>query len=96
MLTVIAEIKAQPGQRDEVIAAFKQLLPSVLAEDGCGQYQPLTDVNGNTPDTLFMLEQWRDQAALAAHAQAPHMQAHHAATDHLISSVLIHVLDKPF
>ncbi|GAB7128180.1 putative quinol monooxygenase [Silvimonas sp. JCM 19000] len=99
MITVFAEIKAHPGQRAAVLQAFERLLPSVLAEPGCGGYKPLIDIDGQVPwqalepDTIFMLEQWQDMAALEAHMQMPHMAAHKAATQDLIAEVKIRILD---
>ncbi|KPC54281.1 putative quinol monooxygenase [Amantichitinum ursilacus] len=100
MITVIAEINCHPGQRAAVLQAFERLLPSVLAEPGCGGYQPLVDIEGQAPwqalapDTIFMLEQWQDMAALNAHMQMPHMAAHKEATQDLIVDVKVRILDK--
>ena len=35
MIHVIAVIKAKTGQRDSVLAAFKDNMPAVHAEQGC-------------------------------------------------------------
>ena len=43
----------------------------VRAEDGCLQYDYL--LSCEQPDTVVLLEKWRDAAALEAHQAQPHM-----------------------
>jgi quinol monooxygenase YgiN len=82
MIHVIATIKAKPGQRGTLLAAFKELLPQVLAEDGCVAYTPTIDARTDIArqarvgdDTLVMIESWRSVEHLKAHLAAPHMTA---------------------
>lgn len=100
-ISVIAVITAKPGQRDAILAAFRQNMPAVHAEDGCIEYQPVIDAEGfgsfqtkYGPDTFVVLEKWRDGDALAAHAKAPHMAAYAAKTRELIASRTIHVMSS--
>lgn len=100
-ISVIAVITAHPGQRDAVLAAFRANMPAVHAEDGCIEYQPAVDADGFGSfqtkfgeDTFVVLEKWRDAAALAAHAKAPHMAAYAAKTRDLVASRTIHVLSS--
>jgi quinol monooxygenase YgiN len=44
------------------------------------------------PDTFVVVEKWRDAAALAAHAAAPHMAAYAQRTKALVARRTIHVL----
>jgi quinol monooxygenase YgiN len=99
MIHVLAFITAQPGRRDEVLAAFRSNMPAVHAEDGCIEYQPVIDATGMGsfqaaigPDTFVVVEKWRDAAALKAHAGAPHMAAYAARTKELVAARTIHVL----
>jgi quinol monooxygenase YgiN len=99
MIHVIAVITARPGQREAVLEAFRANVPAVLAEDGCIEYGPVVDAEGMGAwqarfgeDTFVVLEKWRDAAALAAHAKAPHMAAYAAKTRDLIASRTIHVM----
>lgn len=81
MITVIAEIRVRPGHRDNVLQAIAQLIPTVLAEEGCESYGPLIDENTalpwqhKTPSSIFMLETWQSVACLEQHLQMPHMAA---------------------
>jgi quinol monooxygenase YgiN len=99
MITVLAFITAHPGKRAEVLAAFRANMPAVHAEDGCIEYQPVTDAEGLGAwvaavgaDTFVVVEKWRDLAALKAHAAAPHMAAYAAKTKPLVADRRIHVL----
>lgn len=100
MITVIAEIKAKPGQRETVLKAIEKLIPAVLAEDGCGGYQPMVDVNTQapwqklSPDSVFMLEKWQSQAHLEKHLQMDHMHKHRETIKDCVLGTTIYVLDN--
>ncbi len=100
MIHVIAIITAKPGQRENILAAFRANIPLVRAEAGCLEYGPAIDAEGmgriQTPfghDTFFVIEKWESREALAAHAAAPHMAAYAAKTKEWIASRVIHVLE---
>ncbi|MBB5192604.1 quinol monooxygenase YgiN [Silvimonas terrae] len=99
MLTVIAIIKARPGQRDNLVAQFAQITPAVLQEEGCMAYAPLVDAvtqaafQTTSPDTVFMLEQWASVEHLQAHMHAPHMLTYREATKDMVESASIHILN---
>lgn len=99
MIHVIAIITAQPGQRENILAAARANIPAVKAEDGCIEYSLTVDAEGLGnfqtkfgADTFVFIEKWRDAAALKAHAGAPHMAAYAAKVKDLIASRVIHVL----
>jgi quinol monooxygenase YgiN len=99
MLHVVAIITAKPGQRENVLEAFRANIPAVRAEDGCIEYGPTIDAEGLGsfqakfgPDTFVVMEKWRDAQALKAHAAAPHMAAYAAKVKDMIASRVIHVL----
>ncbi|GGP23273.1 putative quinol monooxygenase [Silvimonas iriomotensis] len=98
MLTVVAIIKARPGQREKLLEAFAKIIPAVLQEEGCGAYAPMVDAvtqaafQTTSPDTVFMLEQWETIAHLEAHMTAPHMLTHREATKDLVEGASIHIL----
>lgn len=100
MITVIAEIKTQPGQRAAVLKAIEKLIPAVLAEEGCGGYQPMIDVNTQapwqklSPDSVFMLEKWQSQAHLEKHLQMEHMLKHRETIKDCVLGTTIYVLDN--
>ena len=99
MIHVVALITTQPGQRTAVLEAFAENMPAVHAEAGCIEYQPVIDTPGAGPfqaeigpDSFIVLEKWESQAALAAHAAAPHMTAYGKRVKGMIASRTIHVL----
>jgi quinol monooxygenase YgiN len=61
---MIATMKANPGQRDELLAQFGDMFAAANAEIGTEVY---TLVAGDDPDTVYMIEQYSDQAAMDAH-----------------------------
>lgn len=101
MITVIAEIRTRPGHREEVLQAIEKLLPAVLAEEGCGGYQPMIDADTQapwqkrSPDSIFMLEKWQSQAHLEQHLQMDHMHQHREAIKDSVLDTTIYVLDAP-
>jgi quinol monooxygenase YgiN len=99
MIHVLAFITTHPGKRDDVLAAVHDNLAAVRAEDGCIEYGAAVDAAGIGPfqavlgpDTFVVVEKWRDAAALAAHAAAPHMAAYAQRTKALVARRTIHVL----
>ncbi len=99
MIHVIAIITAKPGQRAQILEAFRANMPAVRAEAGCLEYGPAIDAEGMGriqtpfgPDTFAVIEKWESREALAAHAASPHMATYAAKTKDWIASRVIHVL----
>ena len=99
MIHLVATITVAPGTRDEFLALFNAVVPTVLAEDGCFGYLPVVDIPANNafqppirPDVVMVLEQWRDLAALDAHGQSPHMLAFSAKAKDLIRGLELLIL----
>ena len=99
MIHVVAEIAIAPGARERFVAEFRRVTPLVRAEDGCLEYDgTLEFATGMAaqapvrPDVLTVVEKWRDEAALAAHLEAPHMAEHRARGRDLVTGVTIRVL----
>ena len=99
MIQVLAIITTHPGKRDEVLAAYRENRPAVLAEAGCIEYSAVVDAaNLPTgwatfgPDTFVVVEKWESMDALKAHAKAPHMAAYGAKTKDWVANRAIHVL----
>jgi quinol monooxygenase YgiN len=100
MIHVIATIQTTPGQREAFLQAFRQLVPTVLAEAGCLEYGPAVDVQ--TPiavqapvrnDVVTVIEKWASIAALQDHLAAVHMQRYREQVKDLVVSVEICVLE---
>ena len=70
-LKVLVTYKMKPGHRDAFLADTAAIRPEILKEDGCLQYD--YHLSCEEKDTVVLIECWRDAAALAAHAAAPHM-----------------------
>ena len=99
MIHVLATITAKPGQREALLALFRDVIPKVHAEQGCIEYGPAIDIDGlgdaQTPlgeDTFVVVEKWETVADLQAHAAAPHMAEYASQARELIASRVIHVL----
>jgi quinol monooxygenase YgiN len=100
VIHVIAIITTKPGQRETVLAAFRDNLAAVRAESGCVEYVPVVDVEGGPahlakigPDSFMVIEKWASQEALGAHAASAHMAAYAARVKDLLTSRLIYVLN---
>ena len=99
MIHVIAIITTKPGKREEVLAAFNDVVPTVLAEDGCIEYGPTVDAidapSIQTPvgaNAFIVIEKWTSSKTLEAHGASSHMAAYGQQVKNLIVSRTIHVL----
>ena len=66
--------RCKSGMAEDFVSAIKTsgVQTLVRAEDGCMQYD--YHLSLEEPDTVVLLEKWRDSQALAAHMQQPHME----------------------
>src|SRR5579863_5764425 len=64
---LVVTIDAMPGKGSELAQAFRARCLECMQEDGCEQFEVFQSVLN--PDKLALLELWRDQAALDAHAK---------------------------
>ena len=101
VVSVVAIITTKPGKRDEVLAAARDNLAAVRAEDGCIEYVPHIDTEGMGsfqtpfgPDTFVFIEKWASKEALGAHAVAPHMKAYAAKVGDLLENRVIHIISS--
>jgi|SRR3954471_3403246 quinol monooxygenase YgiN len=100
MIHVLATIRTAPDRREDVLKAFRALIPQVRAETGCIEYGTAVDLENvvdNQPsaraDIIMVIEKWQDPDALRAHLVAPHMQQFREKVKDLVASVEIRVLD---
>ena len=99
MIHVIATIQTAAGRRDELLAAFRDLLPQVMAEAGCIEYGPAVDLD--TPinsqavrsSVVTVVEKWESVAALKDHLAAPHMKTFRERVKDVVAGVDIRVLE---
>ncbi|HVP09471.1 MAG TPA: putative quinol monooxygenase [Burkholderiales bacterium] len=99
MIHVVAVITAKPGQRANLLAAFRANIPAVRAETGCIEYGVAVDADTGLPiqkkwgeDVVLVIEKWQSLDALKAHGAAPHMREFGAKTKELVAGRSIHVL----
>src|SRR6202046_534309 len=99
MIRVVAVVTANPGRRDELLAAFRANVPNVHAEKGCIEYAGHIDAASvgpfqadYGPDSLVVLESWESPEALRAHVAAPHMKTYSEKTKELVAKRTIHIL----
>jgi quinol monooxygenase YgiN len=82
-LTVIAHIRAKPGQESRVREILQGLLSPTRAEAGCINYdlhQSQTD-----PAVFVFYENWTSEAHLEAHAKSAHIQSFRKAAGELLA-----------
>lgn len=70
---IIARIPAQPGKRDELVAALQAMVDAAGDEPGTIEYTLHTD--DTDADVVWFYERYTDQAALDAHRGSDAMKA---------------------
>ena len=71
-MRIVAVIEIQPGKRDLVRDALREISPLTLAEEGCLGYELYE--SETQPDTLITVEDWRAPADLEFHQQTDYVQ----------------------
>ncbi len=100
MIVVIATVEVAPGRRDDFLTEFRQVVPHVLAEQGCIEYGPTVDANTNISaqgpcreDVVVIVEKWESLPALETHLNAPHMHDYRARVKDLVKHVALQILE---
>lgn len=73
MIIIHAEMKVNPGLEAEFLVSIQELIESSRTEAGNVSYKLMKDVEQD--NTYLMVEQWKDQEAVAAHNTSSHFQA---------------------
>jgi len=100
MINVLASISVKEGKRADFIAAFKDNLPAVRAEEGCIEYFPAVDIDADLPpqqldeNEVTVIEKWASLEALRAHLSAPHMLAYKEKVKDIVEGVSLKVLQE--
>ncbi len=98
MIHVIAQISIRPGTREGFLAEFHQIVPQVLAEEGCLEYGPTVDADTPisaqiTDDNLVVIvEKWESVAHLEAHLAAPHMVSYRERVKDMVTGTQLQIL----
>ncbi len=100
MIHVIAALSTAPGRRNDLLALFAKLSPTVHAEEGCMEYG--TAIDRATPfgemqepirdDVVVVIEKWESMEALQAHLAAPHMVEFRSKTSEIVTGLKLQVL----
>ena len=100
MIRVIATVELAEGRRDEFLDALRQLVPKVLAEEGCVEYGPWVDVPTNVTaqpavrqNAVTVVEKWESIQALEVHLLAPHMMEFRRTTEPIRARVALQILE---
>jgi quinol monooxygenase YgiN len=70
MITVIAKLPIKEGKMEEALAEIKVLMAEVAKEEGTVLYSLNTEKA--KPNTLVLVEQYRDKDAFNFHSSTPH------------------------
>jgi quinol monooxygenase YgiN len=72
-LTVIAHVRARPGQESRVRQILEGLLAPTRAEAGCMNYD--LHQSQSDPALFVFYENWKSERHLEAHARSAHIQS---------------------
>src|SRR5215510_8324710 len=70
-IMIVVEFAVKPEHRNQFVELMKGHAKRSRAEDGCQQFDVLLPQNDQS--RVFLVEAWRDQAALDVHAKLPRM-----------------------
>ena len=84
LLTVVAEMQAQPGKEDALRGAVLALIEPTRQEEGCVQYD--LHLHSSDPARFVFYENWTSQAHLDRHAASAHIQEFRNATADLLAA----------
>jgi quinol monooxygenase YgiN len=98
MIYVVATIELVEGMREQFVAEQRNLIPLVLAEEGCIEYAPSVEVALTDPpqaplrtNCIIMHEKWKTLANLQAHSVAPHMREFRTKSKQMVAGIKIEV-----
>jgi quinol monooxygenase YgiN len=72
MISVIAKLQVQDGKADQTIEMFKELLQKVSTEEGTLLYS--INRKSSEPNTVIIIERYKDKDALTAHSTTAHFK----------------------
>lgn len=91
-LTIIANIRINPGQVDRVKAELLKLIPTTRAEPGCLRYELQQD-NQDAAHFMFV-ESWESREMWQTHMNAPHLGGFVHATEGALSEFTVHEMNQ--
>jgi quinol monooxygenase YgiN len=100
MIAVIATIELAEGRKEDFLREFRLVVPKVLAETGCIEYQPMLEMptalgaaSAARDNVVVVIEKWQNVATLEAHLMAPHMQEYRKRVKDWVVRVGLQVLE---
>jgi quinol monooxygenase YgiN len=84
MISLIAKIPIKEGKVEEAIQAFKELMVRVAKEEGTLFYT--LNRNQSNPNTLVVMERYKDKAALDLHSSTPYFKEFFAKSREFIAA----------
>lgn len=92
VLTIVANIHANPDKIDLVKAELEKLIPITRAEAGCIQYDLFQD--HEDPAHFMFHENWESRERWQTHMNAPHLAAYLEATEGAVADFTIHEMSQ--
>ena len=92
MLTIVANIHANPDQIDLVKAELEKLIPITRAEEGCIQYDLHQD--NENPAHFMFYENWESRELWQAHMNALHLAAYKEATEGAVAEFKLYEMSR--
>ena len=86
-LTIVANIRALPGQQDLVRTELEKLVEPTRQEAGCIQYD--LHVDDEDPTHFLFFENWDSRDLWQAHMASAHLAAFKAATEGALAGLEI-------
>ena len=72
MITVVAKLPIKEGKMEEALGEFKGLMSKVAKEEGTLLYS--LNKEKSNPNTLVVVEQYKDKDAFNLHSSTPHFK----------------------
>lgn len=91
-LTIVANIRINPGQVDRVKAELLKLIPLTRAETGCLRYELQQD--NQDPAHFMFVESWESRALWQTHMNAPHLGAYIQATEGAVAEFTLNEMTQ--
>lgn len=91
---LVGTLKARPDKIEDLTTIIKSIIPDVKKEPGCISYS--AHIDRNNANTVVMLEEWENMAALDTHAVAPAFSKLAASFDELLSEPPVLVTLRQF
>ncbi len=83
VVTIIAQLRAKPGQETALHDALVEVATASRQEAGCITFD--MHVSRDDPALFLAFERWADDAAIQAHFETPHFKAIAARSEELLA-----------